>query len=157
MAASSYATLYQFESHLEAGFKTVLEGVSGLDVRQTRDTDEQATPRCSLRVAVGGVFGDKLAVAPGGSYRYSHYTANLSLDIVTNRRTNQSSHATVLGQVRDKLYDWRNFSETAFPLVVVLRCLESGNGGPGIRDGEDDVTSLNFELVFAVRDSAWPV
>ena len=159
MAAPSYAALYQFEEQLEDGFKSVLQTVSGLDVRQTRDDDAQATPRCVLRASVGGCAGGpRLGTnIPGGQLRPDLYDASITVDVFTNRRSNEASHATILGQIRAALYEWSNFTTTRFPYLVILKCHEDGNSGPGLREGENDSTGLTFTLSFGIRHDAWPV
>ena len=159
MAASSIADLHTFEEHIESAAVTFLNTATGLDVYRSNSQADYTTPRIEVRCEVGDAY-EAPAERGGGAapttIDWLAYTATIIITICTDNPVGQSSSmVTYVGQVRGAmLRSGDNWDSTTLPYYDVkeLKPISTSQDA----DGDYNETELSFQLVFEIRQDAWP-
>ena len=148
---------YDFESALEAGFKTLFDG-AGLELRIADDLDEGEMPdECiALAVTVGAVISDEKLDGDGN---YNNYAGTIEVEITSPRvsgdqvPTNtgfKSRHRELVAATRQALEEIdastlaANWPAALSPTKIVPAGTEREN------DKKSQMTTLNYALQFRI-------
>jgi hypothetical protein len=122
-----------------------------------RSTETKATPFIDVLCTVGAAL-DQNHQRSGGIV-HNAFNATLELGVTTARSTSgqNSSHHSILSACRVALLaDDTGYNSTNFPNIAILDIRPSGSSYDIDEDTNTDTTTLSFDLVFAVRPTAWP-
>lgn|GEM_PF-1749358 len=153
--ATDINDIYDYETAIETAVKTLLTD-NGITAVRQRDTAELATPRVDVQFAVGA-GEDHSHVFRNGEQRPDIFNGNLRLQVVTSRNQNDTNHGTFRAKVREAIYKWRDSLNPILAYHAVLKVLESGTVPDIVEDQDQDVSIVNFNIVFCVRADAWPI
>ena len=159
MPAPDIGTLYQFESHIDAAVKSIIDAQIEDDEITTfiqRSTSELSTPRIEIQFSLAA--DRKHLVSKDDSLWPNMFSGTLQLAIVTTRSADTSDlhkkyRAVALWLIND--YN-RQFTEDNLPYHEVCELfLQSAT--PTVTDDKDqDISTLTFSAVVGIRDDAWP-
>lgn len=161
MPASSLADLFQFEKHFEDAAKVFLEADVGIDVFVSGDFDDFITPRLEVEfLATEAELPDDAPITSvpalaAGEYR--KYVASIIVRIVTDPSAGQTrdDHATYVGKTRASLLRSKdNWDPTSLPYYDLKFIRQSGMDR--MADGDFQLSAIDWEIRFAIRDDAFP-
>lgn len=156
MPSSDFQTLYQFEDAIESAVKTLFTNNSITAYRQ-RDNNTRVTPAVDIQFSTGAAT-EHLGYTCDGKLRPDTWNGSLQIRIVTTRSKNDASHSTLRGKIRNLLYSFEdNLTRTLLPHHSIARVMETGTTPQIEADEDHDISSISFNLVFAIRPDAWPV
>ena len=159
MAASSIADLHTFEEHIEAAAVVFLNTATGLDCYRSNSESNYTTPRIEVKCEVGDAY-EAPAERGGGAapteIDWVAYTATFTISISTDNPVGQSSSmVTYVGQTRAvMLRSAANWDSTTLPYYDVkeLKPISTSQDA----DGDFNETELSYQLIFEIRNDAWP-
>ena len=159
MAAPSIANLYQFEDHIESAAVTFLNTATGLDVYRSNSSSDFTTPRIEVACDVSGSFDPPAPRGGGGApatIDFLAFTSSFSIVIVTDNPVGQSATMhTYIGEVREVMArSSANWNSTTLPYYDVKE-LRPTSSSMDV-DGDMNQASLLYELIFEIRQDAWP-
>ena len=156
MQATDILDLYKYEDAMNTALKTAIETLGITAVKQ-RDSDVNETPRARIQFAMGGDPFENFHTMPDGKKRGQAFRGNLLLDVITNRRNNDSDHSTIVATVRNLVHGCLNTINPLLNYHAIFRPALEGPTIPGIAQEENqDMSTLNFTLDFCIRTDAWP-
>jgi len=152
--------LYNLDS-VEGELKRILEAVVGSNVQvlKKRETVTDITPRVELVLTAQGNNSQRWILNPGQENAslqpFNVWNYQLSATIVTNRETNGSQHAEIVGKVRGTLQKYKLNLVWDWPLHTIIEIV----GAPdelSVSDEENcDETKMNFTGMLSIKDGAW--
>jgi hypothetical protein len=163
--APNQATLYEI-NRIEDAFKAILQVQvpEGVTVYKKRESVDANTPRVEMVFSalqnkdqryVGYASSNAFTPAiPLNAWDYQ-----LQLTVVTNRTTNGSQHATIVGIVRWSMQYFRllaTWNTTVAPYHAITSIYEGQVDNSVDSDGDLDMERLSFLGIANIRDSAWP-
>ena len=169
MSAPNIATLYDFESAYEDAVKNYFANVNvgGQVFAQvvTPRTNLTAaeflvTPRLQVKVAMTGIGSGQeqpVTSANVSSNYYSHYTASLTLDVVTARSNASQLHGLLRGAVRQGMLEYTAaLNSNTVPYYQTP--FVTPQGSQQAIDGENDEiqTQLSYALDVFIQPSSYP-
>ena len=162
MAASSIPDLLNFEYHIELAAVTFLNTATGLDVYRTVIETDIITPRLEIDCLVTE-FLDPPILHGGGAnpntVDYSAMKALFTIRIVTDNAVGGSDqtddHALYRSQVRQAMMiSSTNWDTTSLPYYNLLYCRPAN--ALKETDGDWNITAIDYDINFEIRDDAWP-
>ena len=149
---------YDFESALEAGFKTLFDA-AGLALRVADDADEGELPdeRITLEIDVGGVISDERQ-RDGGIY--DNYAGTIAVEIQTPRVANDqtATSGNFRSRHRELVATTRKTLEEIDASALALHwpgALSPTKITPSGTDRENDkdsqMTTLNYAMQFRIK------
>lgn len=159
MPATSFDDLYNFEDAFEAAAKGLLVAASVLptgSIFVQQDTSDIVTPSISLQFSVLGAIERFHLRASDGQPFIAAWRGSLMADVLTDRSVNRSSHSLLRAKIRrvfSQITLW-NASEL-LPWFTPFKVLEAGSA-PTTRAEDLDVSSISFDIEFAIRPDAFP-
>lgn len=159
MAAPDLETLFKFEGEFESAAATFLNTATGIAVNTTLLATTLTAPRIDIALELGAAFDPPTARNGGASPNeidFRAYNAAFNLDIITDNATGQvSNHATYRAQVRVELMrsgaNWGTVNLPYYDLKYIRP-----DGETYTTDGDFNVTTMGYTIVFEIRDDAWP-
>ena len=159
MSAPSLAALYDFETQLETAVASILTAGGVTVAGKARADVTLTTPCCEVTSSISGPYP---ASAPdfysvSGDYRPCTFSGTVQVHILTDRKRNASSHGTFRGGVRALLYAFvSKFTSSNLPYLEVFDAQESGSFNSVDDERGLDLTTLSWEVRFAILPTAWP-
>lgn len=163
--APTQSFLYEID-RIENAFKAILQAQvpEGVTVYKKRESVDANTPRVEIVFSalqnkdqryVGYAMSNSFTPAmPLNAWDYQ-----IQLTIVTNRTTNGSQHATIVGIVRWSMQYFRllaTWNTTVAPYHAITSIAEGQVDNSVDSDGDLDMERLSFLGIANIRDSAWP-
>jgi len=163
--APNQAVLYEID-RIENAFKTILQAQvpAGVTVYKKRESVDMESPRVEIVFSalqnkdqryVGYYASNSFTPAmPLNAWDYQ-----IQLTIVTNRTTNGSQHAGIVGIVRWSMQYFRllaTWDTTVAPYHAITSIAEGQVENSVESDGDLDMERLMFLGMANIRDSAWP-
>lgn len=170
MAAPSIFDLLDFESPIEDGCKSVLQGViagispalPSIQVNVSRDSDTSETPRYDLTFETGEPILQYGAIGQATPKQIPvAYVGRLRVMVVTTRPNDNARIDPLHGLMRAiARYAFsaqaKAFNQTNLPYFEILEMLPAGMKAQLQENKEQDISALEFSVKFAVRNDAWP-
>ena len=163
MAAPDLATLFDFETNLEAAAKVFLSNATGISqdsIFCTMDQDELTLPRIEVTVEIAeGIDPPVKRSTVSDIEDYLNYSANVMIRVVTDALEDgtEASHRTIRGNVRaEMLQNANNWTTTPDLLPYYSVQYQRPMGTSYEIDGNLSVSTLAYDIRFAVRNDAWP-
>lgn len=159
MPAPDVKTLYDFETHFESAAETFLTTATGVSSVGTVNADDFTTPRIEIRFEVGEAY-DPVPLRGGGASPstkdYRNYSGRVLLTIVTDNAAGQvTDHATIRKKTREALaLSGSNWDATNNPYYAINYCKPAATEYDA--DGDFNLTTLQYDVVFTIRSDAWP-
>jgi len=159
MAAPDIETIYDFETHFESPAVTFLNTATGISVVRTVVETDLTTPRIEIRFEMH----DALDPAPlrgggasAGTIDYRAFNANFFATVVTDNATGQAAdHSVYRRQVREALsLSGTNWTTVNNPYYDLKYCRPIATDYEA--DGDFNLSTMSFAIVFGIRDDAWP-
>ena len=158
MPAPSLAALFDFETQVEGAIVAALTTAT-VTAYASHATGNMATPYCAVSYIHGGPFpsGNPRLFNSGGNWREDCFQGTLQVSVVTDRKRNESTHATYRGKVRNVLYTYAStITGTELPYLSLMELTESGTQ-PNVSDVDNlDLSVINWSIRFAIKSTAWP-
>ena len=161
MAAPDLSTLYQFEKNFEDAAVTFLESAVGIECFASASLDDFVTPRLNIEFAVGEAelpldapITSVPALAAG---EYRKHAGEFIVSIITDPTQGQSraTHFSYVGLTRVALLrSQASWDSTTLPYYDLKFIRQTGT----LRetDGDFQITAINYQIRFSIRDDAWP-
>lgn len=161
MAAPNLQTLLDFETRFETAAETFLATATGLTtgtVYRTLEQDEFVCPRLEVMFEVGQAFDppDERSTSDA-TLTYRKYEGTLTVKVVSEGTIAESytGHRTYRAEVREALLiSGSNFNATTLPYYDVQYMRPTGTVYDA--EGNEQVSTLTYEIRFAIRNDAWP-
>ena len=159
MAASSLSDLLNFEYHFETAAVTFLNTDVGISVFRTVIETTLTVPRLEIQLEVTNAM-EPIAPRNGGAsptvQDYRAHQGVFQTRIVTDNAQNQAGdHATYVSKVRASLLasgtNWGNTNLEYYDLKLLRPASQFYQ-----TDGDFNITQLSYDVIFEIRDSAWP-
>jgi hypothetical protein len=167
MAAPDFATLYDFETQMEdalaSAITTILTAASiTAPVSVTRDTQIDDTPRVEVTFSPGNALTQRTAIGQAMPKQVANaFQGSYSVKIITSRQLvddNAELHGTIRGWVRYVLTAGaKGFNTSNLPYIQILEMLPTSATAQIYDEKQQDISELNHEVWFAIRNDAWPV
>ena len=161
MAATSLEELFQFEPHFEDAAKVFLEADVGIDCFISADFDDLVTPRLAIEFTAGEAtlpFDDPIVSVPAlAAGEFRKYVGDFAVQIVPDPGAGQTraTHFTHVGKTRVALLRSKaNWDSTTLPFYDLKWIRQTAT--ERFADGDFQTTTLTFEILFAIRDDAFP-
>jgi hypothetical protein len=159
MAASSLHDLLNFEYHFETAAVTFLNSAVGIPVFRTVIEDNLTVPRLEIQLTVMNAMEPIAPRNGGASPNTLDYRAHQGVFIVrttTDNAQNQAGdHATYLSKARAALLasatNWDNTTLPYYDLKLLRPASQFYQ-----TDGDFNITQIDYDVIFEIRDSAWP-
>ena len=161
MAATDLNDLHKFEYHFEVAAVTFLNSATGIDVFRTTIETNMITPRLEIEAQVTLALDPALLHGGGASpteLDYSAFKAAFMCKVVTDNTLAGSAddHANYLTECRVALMrsgtNWNNTNLPYYDLKYIRFA-----GMFKSTDGDLNITQLDYDLNFEIRNDAWPV
>jgi len=159
MAATDLDDLNNFETHIESAAVTFLNTATGISVVRTVVEDSLVTPRIEVQLQMDDAnepFAPRNGGADSSAQDYRSYGANFLANLVTDNATGgASAHAGYRSEIRTQLMRTAtNWDSSTLPYydMKLIRPL----GAEYETDGDMNVTQLSWQIIFEIRDDAWP-
>ena len=155
---STLAEIYDFETPIEAAFKTLLTD-AGLTSKTSADEfDFQKTrPRVDIQFTINGANDSRRFTCPDGKFRHDLYSGTLTLAVVTNPRTVNgivvTTHTAYLTAVRVAMSEAESASLTDLEIRYVVPQSTTPRVTP--EDGME-VSNLIYDVRFGIKPGSWP-
>lgn len=166
MAAPDFATLYDFETQMEdalaSAITTILTAASiTAPVSVTRDVETNDTPRVEITFSPGNALTQRTAIGQATPKQVPNsFQGAYSVKIVTSRQIipdNAELHGTIRGWVRYVLTAGaKGFNTSNLPYIQILEMLPTSATAQIYDEKQQDISELNHEVWFAIRNDAWP-
>jgi hypothetical protein len=171
--APNIATLYDFEGQYETALRNYFANmnVNGQTFGQVVtpqsnlvSADHLTTPRLQVRVSMTGLGADgsgyKEDFTTSGNLAtnyYSHYTAQLTLDVVSSRSNTSQSHGLLRGATRQAMLEATAImNNTTVPYYQTVFVTPTGSA-QGIDEANDEIqTQLSYALELFIPPSSYP-
>jgi len=161
MAATDLPDLFQFEKHFEdAAAVFLFEGV-GIDVFASAYTDDFTTPRLEIQFTSGEAelpFDAPITSVPAlAAGEFRKYSAEFFVRIITDPTAGQTrdDHFEYVGKTRVALLrSQESWDETTLPYYGLKWIRQTATDRDV--DGDFQVTSITYEIRFAIKDDAFP-
>lgn len=160
MPAPDYATLYDFESQLEAAWAAAFTAASVTSYSQ-QATGDKSAPYCNIQATVTDAHR-RYNPAQSANDLFSF---QLEVQIVTNRTATSANttHATYRGKVRNALERWLATGNTGgsginarLTYLTIVDFARTG-GNRGVDESQTfDVTTETYAGAFQIKTDAWP-
>ena len=163
MAAPDFATLFDFETQLEDAATTFLATASGLpesSVFSTLDQDEFTVPRVEVMVEINeGIDPPVKRSTVSDVEEYLNYAATISIRVVTDALQDgtQAAHRAMRGAIRgEMMQNGNNWTTTPSLLPFYSVQYQRPMGTSYEIDGDLAVSTLTYDIRFAIKNDAWP-
>ena len=145
--------LFNFVDPILSGSVAILaaNGITGSYLQ--RGTGSLETPRVELQASLGNPVGHVRITSPSSSV-FDSYTATLRATVVTNTKTNDSSHPVYVYKCKGILGDAASFLGR-LPKPNVLRVRTTGQTPTVSSEKYLDITTITFEMLVHIRADAW--
>lgn len=165
MPADNFDLIYDFETAIEAGFKSFFTS-QDIAAYVTNDAGEtqKPRPRVEIMYANGAEAGHNSTAST--YYRPDTFTGSLTVAVVTNAKDESigtAEHALFRARVRNAMAKSRSLlkadadgANTLLPYHCVLDVVESGTAPAYAPEDGHFVSRLNYELKINIRPDAWP-
>ena len=159
MAATDLDDLNNFENHFETAAVTFLNSDTGIDVFRTVIEDSLVAPRLEIQLFVDSAmepFAPRNGGASPTTEDYRAFSGFFQVRVVTdNAAGGAANHSTYLSKVRTSLMrsaaNWGSGNLEYYDVKKLML------GGADYEvDGDMNITQLMYELIFEIRDDAWP-
>lgn len=150
-------TLLDFEGEMETGWSKQFDCDGLPSINKQQDDDDLVTPRYAFKFSSSGVFNGHSALCDDGLQRYDMLKGMMEVQVYTHRSENKAQHKRYRSGARRVALGFRKrFGPDVMPYYEIGEVREAGSQ-PSVR-GEDDIdaTALLFEVVFQIRQDAWP-
>lgn len=159
MSAPDLATLYDFETQIEAAVSAILTD-GGVTVQAvSRGEAILASPFCAVTYQHGGPWpsGSPRYVSVGGDFRPDQFSGTVQITAATDRKRNPDTHKTYRGKIRALGYQFvGQFTGSNLPYLAVMDFTETGTQ-PVEDEGKNlDLSILSWDIRFAILPNAWP-
>lgn len=158
MPAPSLSALFDFETQVETAAATFLAEATGFVVFTSISVQVLTVPRIEVECRLGEAPDPPMQRGGGASPNsvdYSAYTAELGIKIVTDNSVGVASHASTRGLVRSvMLQSVPNWSEGNLPYLAMKYMRPTGTAIEA--DGDLNISSLAYALIFTMRTTGWP-
>jgi hypothetical protein len=161
MAASSLADLYSFELHFEDAAETFLEADVGISVYASASADNFVTPRIEIQfIATEATYPADAPITSVPSLalgEFRKYSGAFEARILTDSAAGQTraAHFGYVGQARASLLrSADNWDATTLPYYGIKQIRQTGTDRA--TDGDLQVTSVSWEILFAIRSDVFP-
>ena len=159
MAAPDLESLYKFESEFEIAAVAFLNTATGITVNRTIQTTDLETPRIEVRFELGAAQDPPTMRGGGASptaIDYRAYDAMFSADILTDNAVGRAANhfvyrATVRVAMMRSADNWKASNLPYYDLKYLRPSGENYS-----TDGDFNLTEMSWELIFEIRDDAWP-
>jgi len=154
--ARTWDDLYRFEDYIESAAASILRR-QGIATFIQQSTEDLSTPRVELQFTVGGAVEHYNFRESDTQPFIDRWSGNLVAGVVTARSIDRSAHRGIRSKVRRLLAQWESYNtDLLLPYHELVRCIE-GSSSPIIRpETDEDVSQITFEIIFGIRDGAWP-
>jgi|DEB3_MinimDraft_2_1074329.scaffolds.fasta_scaffold04937_3 hypothetical protein len=148
--------LYQVEKHVEAAFRTILEGV-GSHIYVSREQVDIESNRLELKCKLGESIEHR-RIFTNGDQTHDTWEAQLEITVASNRGeiTHIDNHSALLGETRKRMtlrYSKHNLTSDVIEITDIR---DTGTVDSFSDDNNIDITVLTYYLVVAIRPEAWP-
>tara|TARA_R100000655_G_scaffold44273_1_gene80907 strand:+ start:9447 stop:9929 length:483 start_codon:yes stop_codon:yes gene_type:complete len=159
MAATDLNDLNNFEEHFESAAVTFLNSDVGITVTRTVVEDDLVAPRIEVQFFVEQANEPPAMRNGGGSSStidYRSFAGTFSARLITDNATGGAGdHATYRSKMRTALMrSGSNWGSTNLPYYGVKLLRPSATDYDV--DGDMNISTLSYELVWEIRDDAWP-
>ena len=159
MSAPDLATLYDFETQIEAAVSSILTA-GGVTVQAvSRSEVNVASPFCTVTYQHGGPWpsGAPRLSNQGGDWGPDQFSGTVQITVATDRKRNPNTHKTYRGGVRSLGYRFvSQFTGVNLPYIAVMDFTETGTQ-PVEDEGKNlDLSILSWDIRFAILPGAWP-
>lgn len=132
----------------------VLLRENGLTVSNIqRGTGSLETPRVELQCTMGNPVGHVHITSPSSSV-FDAYEGSLRATVVTNRKENDSYHATYVSKCHNVLSNPASF-QNRLANHYILRVRHGGTNQSYLNDRTTDVSTITFDFLIQIKKSAW--
>ena len=159
MAAPDIETIYDFETHFESPAVTFLNTATSISVVRTVVETDLTTPRIEIRFEMADAFDPPPQRGGGASpttIEYRAFNANFFATVVTDNATGQAAdHSVYRRQVREAFaLSGTNWTTTNNPYYDLKYCRPVSTDYEA--DGDFNLSTMSYAIVFGIRDDAWP-
>ncbi len=159
MAATDLDDLLSFEAHFESAAATFLNTATGLTCTGTASEATLTLPRIEVRFDMGAAIDPPAPRNGGGApntidYRAyeASFTAEIATDNAVGQSANMATHRTKVRVAMMRSAD--NWDSSTLPYYDIKDLRSTGEE---IMVDEDlNISSLNYAVIFEIRDDAWP-
>ena len=159
MAATDLNDLNNFEYHWETAAVTFLNTDVGISVVRTVVEDSLLTPRIEIQFMLEDAYEPHAPRNGGASSTtqdYRAFNSNFQARLITDNATGGAAdHATYRSKIRTALMrSAANWGSSNLPYYDLKHIRPSGTEYDA--DGDMNVSQMNYDLVWEIRDDAWP-
>ena len=161
MAASSLPDLLQFEKHFEDAATTFLTADVGITTFISAEISDLVTPRLEIEFISGEAelpIDDPITSVPSLSAgEYRKYTGEFMVTVVTDPTVGETraNHFLYVGKVRTSLLRSEdNWDSSTLPYYDLKFIRQIGTSRE--TDGDFQITTISYEIRFAIRDDMFP-
>jgi len=163
LPAPSLERLFEFESHLESGFVTLLSNAA-ISAFSSRSVSTLDTPYVSLYCTAGAVLQNHQYIRQGSPSVafYDWFEGTLTTEVVTNRITDSEGlppqHTVMLGKVRKAIaLPWVKYGWPSDNYIQLPDIRQSETPDTWEDDDSLDHTIINWYINFQIKSAAWPL
>lgn len=152
--------LYDLDE-VEREFKDIIQSAVGSNVQvlMKRETATEATPRVNLTLITQANQSQKYLINPGNDksqfQAWTTWFYQFSAEVETNRETNGSQHAELVGKVRGQLQMYALEQSWGAPLHTIIDIMEQPEEVSFDNEANVDSTKMNFTGMLCIRNGAW--
>lgn len=168
MPAPDFATVYDLETQIESAVVSAItsflhaDGINNVHVSRSQDADIAQTPRVEVMLFPGNALEQRTAIGQANPKQVpTAFQGSLTVRVVTCREIETDDaelHGTIRGWCRYVLSAGaRGFNTTILPYIQILEMLPSGASPQIYDEKQQDITELNYNVWFAIRNEAWPL
>ena len=158
-AATTLAELYSFEKYFEDAAVTFLESDTSVDTFPSSSLEDFVTPRLEIDFKAMEATEPVDAPITGGIEEYRKYSGQFECRVVTDATVGGTQtrdyHLELVGKVRASLLrSADNWDETTLEWygVKLIRQVAFDREA----DGDLQISTISWEVLFSIRDDAFP-
>lgn len=153
MSAPNLETLFAYELAIETACKTILDANGLNGVIEFSDVDP-GTPRTEIQLQSGKPNNHRWIYK--GVPIWDSWNAQLIWRVVTVRGKNSDRQAAMLGKLRILAYNYVGLFSTLLPFHAIEQLKEAQFVRGVDTEHRFDWSELTLNVVFSIRNDAWP-
>lgn len=152
--------IYDLESQVEAAIQSALT-TGGLQAisPESEIVLRKDRPRVEVTCQLGGADDRNYSLCPDGVYRHGLYAIGASLYVLTGVREESQeadeTHSYYKAKVREVMSSI--LTTQAMDNLKLRRCVPSGTSGKAVTQEGYEESTLTFDMVVEIKQTAWPV
>lgn len=165
--APSYEDILSFEDWIEGAFEEVFDGYSVLSASRQQQAANLTTPRVELQLTVDEQIDDPAHFSTVHTFGddndpipfHEIYRGTMRIRIVTNRdrETSTGAHLAMVKKCRWLMSVWQKKINTLNLPYHAIHSVRLSGVAPAVdEEAGEDLTQMNYEIIFGVRSTAWP-